>query len=336
MDDATLVGTKCRNCDAPLAPTDAYCPRCGQKVAAHRLTLHEISHDLMHALFHVDRSVLSLLRLLLTQPGCVARDFVEGKRKRYFGPFALLVIVVALASAAVHLSGTQKLVLVPEGPAAMAEYVQEFLISTPIWCTSSRCRCWRPRAAHSVSMAASITPNTWSSRRNTSKTVRILFFTLAILPLKFAAAGASATVVQLYVAYLTLWALYFGIAMAQFSGEHRLLAAIKGIVAVILAQGSGLPHPIDPCSSPDPTALLLQRRGGGPMTTYVALLRAVNVGGTGKLAMADLKSLCVKAGFDKVQTYIASGNIVLREQGAGRRREVGAGIPAARPRQEAH
>ena len=46
------------------------------------------------------------------------------------------------------------------------------------------------------------------------------------------------------------------------------------------------------------------------MTTYVALLRAVNVGGTGKLPMADLKSLCVEAGFDKVQTYIASGNII--------------------------
>ena len=46
------------------------------------------------------------------------------------------------------------------------------------------------------------------------------------------------------------------------------------------------------------------------MTTYVALLRAVNVGGTGKLPMADLKSLCTKAGFEKVQTYIASGNIV--------------------------
>lgn len=50
------------------------------------------------------------------------------------------------------------------------------------------------------------------------------------------------------------------------------------------------------------------------MTTYVALLRAVNVGGTGKLPMADLKSLCVEAGFDNVQTYIASGNIVFESK----------------------
>lgn len=46
------------------------------------------------------------------------------------------------------------------------------------------------------------------------------------------------------------------------------------------------------------------------MASYVALLRAVNVGGTGKLAMTDLTRLCVGAGFTGVKTYIASGNVV--------------------------
>lgn len=46
------------------------------------------------------------------------------------------------------------------------------------------------------------------------------------------------------------------------------------------------------------------------MTNFVALLRAVNVGGTGKLPMEDLRSLCAEAGFAKAQTYIASGNVV--------------------------
>ena len=36
--------------------------------------------------------------------------------------------------------------------------------------------------------------------------------------------------------------------------------------------------------------------------TFVALLRAVNVRGTGKLPMDDPLLLRVKAGFDKVQT----------------------------------
>ncbi|MCP4381755.1 MAG: DUF1697 domain-containing protein [Hyphomicrobiales bacterium] len=47
------------------------------------------------------------------------------------------------------------------------------------------------------------------------------------------------------------------------------------------------------------------------MTRYVALLRAVNVGGTGKLPMAELKAMAVDAGFTDMRTYIASGNLVL-------------------------
>jgi uncharacterized protein (DUF1697 family) len=50
------------------------------------------------------------------------------------------------------------------------------------------------------------------------------------------------------------------------------------------------------------------------MTRYVALLRAVNVGGTGKLPMSVLKSICEKAGFGKVRTYIASGNVVFESR----------------------
>lgn len=46
------------------------------------------------------------------------------------------------------------------------------------------------------------------------------------------------------------------------------------------------------------------------MTTYIALLRAVNVGGTGKLSMLDLQSWCTELGFHRVETYIASGNVV--------------------------
>jgi uncharacterized protein (DUF1697 family) len=48
------------------------------------------------------------------------------------------------------------------------------------------------------------------------------------------------------------------------------------------------------------------------MNTYIALLRAVNVGGTGKLPMTELKAMCSNAGFAHVQTYIASGNVVFQ------------------------
>jgi uncharacterized protein (DUF1697 family) len=52
------------------------------------------------------------------------------------------------------------------------------------------------------------------------------------------------------------------------------------------------------------------------MTRYIALLRAVNVGGTGKLPMADLKSICEDLKFARVETYIASGNVVFESKAA--------------------
>src|SRR3974390_1754261 len=50
-------------------------------------------------------------------------------------------------------------------------------------------------------------------------------------------------------------------------------------------------------------------------TTYVILLRAVNLGGHGKLAMADFRKLLAGLGFDNVETYIQSGNAVIDAKG---------------------
>ena len=52
------------------------------------------------------------------------------------------------------------------------------------------------------------------------------------------------------------------------------------------------------------------------MTTYIVLLRAVNVGGTGKLPMADFRDLLVRLGYRNVETYIQSGNAVLDAPGS--------------------
>jgi uncharacterized protein (DUF1697 family) len=53
------------------------------------------------------------------------------------------------------------------------------------------------------------------------------------------------------------------------------------------------------------------------VTAFVALLCAVNVGGTGKLAMADLRRLLAGLGYGRVETYIRSGNAVFHAKGTG-------------------
>jgi uncharacterized protein (DUF1697 family) len=50
------------------------------------------------------------------------------------------------------------------------------------------------------------------------------------------------------------------------------------------------------------------------MARFIALLRAVNVGGR-KLPMAELRTLCAELGWKDVETYIQSGNVVFTAPG---------------------
>jgi uncharacterized protein (DUF1697 family) len=49
-----------------------------------------------------------------------------------------------------------------------------------------------------------------------------------------------------------------------------------------------------------------------PLTTYVALLRGINVGGNNMILMASLKASFEQMDFTDVSTYINSGNIIFK------------------------
>jgi uncharacterized protein (DUF1697 family) len=48
--------------------------------------------------------------------------------------------------------------------------------------------------------------------------------------------------------------------------------------------------------------------------TFIALLRAINLGGRTSLGMADLRLLCAGIGWRDVRTYIQSGNVVFEAE----------------------
>ena len=62
------------------------------------------------------------------------------------------------------------------------------------------------------------------------------------------------------------------------------------------------------------------------MPAYIALLRAVNLAGYGRIAMADLRKALEGLGFTNVQTYIQSGNAVF--DATGPRGKIGTAIAA--------
>ncbi|MDD4970231.1 MAG: DUF1697 domain-containing protein [Paludibacter sp.] len=49
------------------------------------------------------------------------------------------------------------------------------------------------------------------------------------------------------------------------------------------------------------------------MTTYISILRGINVGGHNQIKMDTLRQLYVELGYADVKTYIQSGNVIFRD-----------------------
>jgi hypothetical protein len=84
--------TNCLNCGSNLN-SYKFCPVCGQKAETHRLSFHDLWHDLLHYFTHADKSFFSLVGALAVRPGVVAREYVDGKRAKYFKPVNFFLVV---------------------------------------------------------------------------------------------------------------------------------------------------------------------------------------------------------------------------------------------------
>ncbi len=91
-----MQAPNCLNCEHPVAEHQNFCDVCGQKTTVHRLSLHDVSHDALHYFTHADKGIFSLLWQLLKKPGVVAREYVAGKRRKYFPPMNFFLIVAAV------------------------------------------------------------------------------------------------------------------------------------------------------------------------------------------------------------------------------------------------
>jgi hypothetical protein len=86
----------CLNCGAALYPKQVYCGTCGQRADTRRYTFRELIHLLVVTITNAEKGIWNLLKGLAIRPGQTASEFVEGKRKRYYNPFAFLAIILTL------------------------------------------------------------------------------------------------------------------------------------------------------------------------------------------------------------------------------------------------
>ncbi|RXG13244.1 DUF3667 domain-containing protein [Leeuwenhoekiella aestuarii] len=92
--------TQCKNCHHEFKGN--FCPVCGQHSQIQRIKLQYIFKDLSLGLFNVDSGFWYTIRALYWRPGYVVKDYLAGKRVKYFMPVSMLIVLATIYSFLYH------------------------------------------------------------------------------------------------------------------------------------------------------------------------------------------------------------------------------------------
>ena len=221
---------RCLNCESAIPATARFCPRCSQRVDTTRLTFADMRRDLMHAFANVERGPLVFARALLLRPGEVAREYVEGRRRRHYGPFATLAVLVGLAALVLNLTGYQ--VLLREGvsaaPAALMHRYFNLVLLVQLPLLGGVCALMF-RAAHLTLPEHMVL---------VAYTLGVRAFALTVtMPFALMNRTPEPTALQ-NIVFWVAWDGYFGWAAAQFYPGARWRSGLRG--AAVAAIGHAL------------------------------------------------------------------------------------------------
>lgn len=220
--------TCCANCETPLAGQQRFCGQCGQRADVGRLTMRHIGHDILHALTHADHSIFALVKQLAYRPGHVAREYVAGRRKKYFGPFPFVVISVGLASFMIIATGVHFFSPITDTGAAgfLQRHVNIVIVlQMPFLALWSALLFWPARLNYAEHLVLAAYTSGF----------RMLFLGLITTPIMYFAnlKPGNLTVAPLYYG---LWMIYFCVAAAQFYRGNAVWTVVRAALAAALAQ----------------------------------------------------------------------------------------------------
>lgn len=88
-----IKGLECLNCGQPLNGVENFCSYCGQKNSTGKLSFGVFIQTLFSGFFSYDSRFWKTFIPLLTKPGKVSKEYIEGKRARFVNPFQLYLNV---------------------------------------------------------------------------------------------------------------------------------------------------------------------------------------------------------------------------------------------------
>ena len=82
--------TYCKNCESEL--NGKFCNNCGQRTSVGKVTFKETFQDFMDMVFSVNAPLMLTLKMLIVNPGKLFREYLNGKRKKYYKPVAFFIL----------------------------------------------------------------------------------------------------------------------------------------------------------------------------------------------------------------------------------------------------
>jgi hypothetical protein len=216
----------CANCDTAFVESARFCSHCGQGTGTRRISFGDVTRDLVQANSSFERGPLAFSWALLTRPGNVAREYVEGKRRRHYGPFTTLAVIVGITALAFNLSGFRVLSHdgLAQAPTHLLEHHFNLLLLAQLPLLGGACALLFRGAAltlpeHMVLVAYALC-------------VRAAFLVLVGL-VAYLVSTTAPGLAAIY-AYWVAWYVYFGWAASQFYAGPRLHSWIRGAAAAAL------------------------------------------------------------------------------------------------------
>jgi hypothetical protein len=227
---------KCKNCGNEFEGN--FCNNCGQKADIHRFTLKHALRDFAHTFTHVDRGILYLIKELFLRPGKVAKEYIEGSRKKYFNPMQYLILAVAAAaflSAKFNLMGPDANTINPDVYSHLTETARMMLqfnqfiykyfnlilfIAVPVMAFFS----WLFYRKSGYNFAENLVFHSFLGAQRTLIYILMAPFLYFFKKIWFVFIGI----------YYLGWIIYYGWAFVQFFEQKKSVVIIKYIIMLLL------------------------------------------------------------------------------------------------------
>ena len=87
------MSSACSNCSEDLPEKADFCPACGQSIKVIARPWGEVFGELLTELFDFDGRMILSVRYLLTRPGFLSFEYINGRRLSYTSPIRLYLVI---------------------------------------------------------------------------------------------------------------------------------------------------------------------------------------------------------------------------------------------------